>query len=120
MTKRKEYSKCSSSTDLYVRAMQNAIIRIVYREKLLNSLETGHYLYHSTLANALADDATTNMVFHAAMEIERYSMEHYDCQGELNALFAQEIEIAIRQEGLRIHNQELLLHGRKIIKNNKT
>ena len=104
---RKDYTSCSNATELFVRAMQNAIITLLENEQLTHSLEVGNYIYHSRLSKALIDEAKPNKVFHAAMEIERYCQERQDCEGFLFRIFCQEITIAIFNHGLRIHKCKL-------------
>lgn len=104
---RKDYSTCSNATELFVRAMQNAIISLLENEQLTHSLEVGNYIYHSRLSKALSDKAKPNKVFHAAMEIERYCQERKDCEGAVIRFFCQEITKAISIHGLRIHECKL-------------
>lgn len=112
----KDYSQCSSSLDLLACAIQKAIRSFLAGEHLIQSLELGHYLYHSTLSNALSDKASPQQVCHAFLEINRYCTELKDCEGELLQLFALEYASAIFAHGQRIHNNELHLHGRNFHK----
>ena len=112
--KLKDYSICSSSTDLVLCCFQNAMISFMEDQKLTQSLEDGHYLYHGTYRQAISDKAMPNQIYHAYMEFERYCQEHQDCEGELSHILYHELLGAIHVHGERIHEIERLKHGRDI------
>lgn len=113
----KDYSTCSSSTNLVLCCFQNALILFMEDQKLTQSLEVGNYLYRATYHQAISEKATPNQIFHAYLEIERYCQEHKDCEGELTQLFRHELLRALIVHGHRIHENERQLHGRTIHRN---
>lgn len=114
--KLKDYSTCSSSTDIIHCCFQNAMIMFMEEQNLVQSLVVGNYLYRTTYNQAISEKATPNQIFHAYMEIERYCHEHHDCEGELAQMLDLEIKGAFALHGLRIHVIELQKHGRDIHK----
>lgn len=114
--KLKDYSTCSSSTDIVQCCFQNAMIIFMEEQHLAQSLEVGHYLYRATYYQAISEKATPNQIFHAYLEIERYCYEHHDCEGELAQMLCHELNSAFDVHSSRIHEIERKKHGRKFHK----
>lgn len=115
--KLKDYSTCSSAESLFECCCQNAMIIFMEEQKLSQSLRLGNYLYYNPYHVAISDEAKPKQIFHAYMEIERYCLEHHDCEGELTQQFSHELLGAFAVHGQRIHEIELKLHGRGFHRN---
>lgn len=116
--KTKIYAKCSSSTQLILCVLQNAMILFMQQERIMKSLEKGHYLYHQAFLKAISDEATTKMILHALMEILRYCLEHDDGSGIILNILSVELCKAIRSQGECIHLMECNRKGKRMAVNN--